>query len=228
MPNRCVYCPNLLWKMRMGSGKVFSFPAECKNYKFCQSCAERRTEREIDWACKMFWRQPKVWVSVVPYDEAITRRIGRRRTRMGGGGTYWVHRSDTNTLHIYSSLDLSATKRRTGEEPTNGQWMLPMDAARHLIGQSLHLPGIEGWLWTGGWKRPTETPPPPRTFDLGENPPEVAEPALVEAEARLDDLMGPGALDRLTPHEVEFVWLPLVRECIDQQWAIKRGRATDG
>jgi hypothetical protein len=224
MRTRSMYCPLVRWKMRRDTGEVYNFRSPCDSYKFCQTCAGLTVGREIDWACWRFWDQSKVWVSVVPYAKSTIELIKQRRRRMGGGGTCWVHRTDTDSLHIYSSLDLSAMQRKTSVQPTGGQWMSPIDAARHLAEKSLIVPGLGSHRWTGQWKRSTDPRLPGSTFDLGENPRSLGEAALAEAEARLVGVYGPGALGRLTPSVVESVWFPLAKRCIDEQWDIKLGR----
>lgn len=227
MPNRSFYCPFLLWRMNASNGEVYSFSIHCESHKWCRDCAEKRVESEIDWACRRFWRQPQVWASVVPYSDRTVANIRKRRERMGGGGCYWVRRSDTNTLHIYSSIDLSATRRRTSVEPTSGEWMAPLAAAHHLVQRSLGLPGFDGAKWNGDWERPrmSRTRSTASSFDLGKNPDDLMDAALADAEARLTARMGPTAWDCLSARDVQSVWLPMVKEARDRQWDLKMGRA---
>jgi hypothetical protein len=133
-------------------------------------------------------------------------------------------------LHIFSSIDLSATQRTRDAEPKSGEWMDPYEAALHLVRQSFNLPGMGRSEWTGDWFRPAEPrrPSSGRTFPLGTPPQDLLDAALVDAEARLDALMGPYALGGLSESEIEFVWWPLVQAAIERQWDIRLGRVPSG
>ncbi len=226
MPPRATRCPLHLWRMSKATGAIYDFLEPCNDFKHCQSCADTRVEREVAWACDMFWRQEKVWMGVVPYSKATVDRLRQRRVSVGGCGCYWVRRRDTNSLHIYASKDLTRLKRKPLGDPKTGQWMSPLEATKDLVEVALDEPGAYAMKWTGDWKRPKEDRPDPTTFDLKDHPRDIVEPAVDAAEAILEAQRGIGARSRLTEEDVELVWLPMVSAQIHVKWeAVKEEAA---
>lgn len=166
-------------------------------------------------------------MSTVPFDDKILNRISQRRRVQGGCGCYWVRRRDTNSLIIFSAKDLSEVKRKaTRLEPKSGVWLTPREATHHLATVALDLPGLHAMRWSGDWKRPSardEDRKEATTFDLGEHPYRIVRPALEKAERELEDLCGDPegyTLSRMSPEDIETIWLPILRTSISAEWRV--------
>ena len=228
MPGRCTRCPLSIWYMDRRTGHVYTVDRDCLDYKWCQSCAVQRVKEEIARARCLFWKHSKVWVSVVPYEPAIKSRLSKRRSRLakaghGPVGCYWVHRLDTNTIHIYATHDLSAMKKDSRDEPISGRWMTSVAAARHLAAVSVVTPGVGAWRWSGKWSRTGKKRPPPHSFPLSEQPWDLMQEAISDAESMLVALSGRRSHHLLsTPDEIERMWLPLVNYAIRRRWELRK------
>lgn len=219
VPNWITYCRRNRWFMSRRSGDVFCTNHPCENWRCERECAGYKAEKIIERATDVFLQVDRVWYSVLPFDDHLHVWLRKRRERRGGGAL-WVHRGRDATVHVFATADLSSRPR-----PNLGEWLTPLDALRRLIDPTLSLPGVQARQWLGTWK-PDPTPKKERTtFKLGSAPHDVMDPALRNATAVLERVHGVGAFERLSPDDIERIWLPIVTAEVDEQWRIYKEAA---
>ena len=217
IPSWVLRCPRLLFNVDKKTGNVYWFWAPCDNDLCAAGCAEARAEDQLMWACRVFPRFRRIWIATIPNDENATERLRKRRHRMKACGCLWAIQDHGKTLHIYATEDLSKSK----SPPTTGEWVSPSVALDHLLLVSLALPGRGRLQWAGLWERPAQARREGRSFALGEQPQDLMDAAVEEAEVALRRSY-PGGREDLSEDEVESVWLPLVLEAIEHQWTLRK------
>jgi hypothetical protein len=235
-PGYVVRCPSQRWLINRVTGEITSYFDKCRS-ALCPRCVKKRAEADLRWACEVSWGLDRIWMAVVPYDEATVDRVKKRRSRAGketvlgrGGGMvftfqhpedevglFWLRRIDTDMVYFYASEELTGT-----HEPTEWVPMSRMEALRHLATQALALPGPKQRRFTGSWAQSTAEQSEPVSFDLGRNhPDDLMAMAEMAAEHELKVQHGL-RLDELSKLEIEEQWKPLMKEKIKEQWAKRK------
>lgn len=214
-------CPRLIWRMDKKRGEVYSFRDDCDNH-LCETCTKRIAEGHLEWACRHFPHHERVWHGAVPDDKGLNARLRQRRQRKRRQtgrveGTVWVRRGD-GTVHIFSTEDLSERV----DEPTSGRWLSPTEALDSFLNLSLALPGVKKVRFSGAWERPAQSRSSGGTYDLSEQPKALMEEALAEAGDALKEQYGLDALERMSPEQIEAIWLPMVEAAIEHQWNMRK------
>ena len=177
-PDIRIYCPYWMVLVNNTTQNVSQISVSCGRWH-CEECAHAKSRTLLRILFDCFCSETTIWHTDITYQRRQSSdRIRTLRRRRGNPPTVWLRHQ--NSIHVFSSLDLSSRYTRSLE-------LTPVEALTTIMNRIMRIPGFglhgQGHTvrFSGEWLNIKNNLDPPKTrINLYSNPLGVVNKEMAE------------------------------------------------